>query len=258
MVADQLAVVRHHLEEAPQTPFFLLLHTYEVHNYFQGKAHCLERFDEGYLGPLTDPRRLAEAALHGSPDLLSAADLRFLRDLYDGEIRHTDRYLGLFFEWLLEQPWGKNTIVIVTADHGEALGGHGTISHGGTPYQEVARVPLLIRLPDGRWAGRRVAQPVALVDLLPTVLELAGVGVPQGPVGRSLLPALHGEHTPNSSPIFCEGRGAAVLVRQGRWCYVGWRGERSEELYDIVRDPGQSQNIAAPRPEQVREMRRLL
>ena len=258
LLADQLAVLKHRLAADPRTPFFLFLHTYEVHNYFQGRAHCLEQFDSGYLGPLTDPRRLMDAALHEKPENLSPADLQYIRDLYDGEIRQTDRYLRLFLEWLLEQPWGKDTVVVLTADHGESLGDHGAMSHGGVPYQGVARVPLLLHLPHGRWSGRRVTQPAALVDLMPTLLGLAGGAAPPGMVGRSLIPLLQGTGRSDSAPILCESRGAALLAREGRWCYMSWRGEQGEELYDIARDPEQTHNLVGSAPERLHHMRRVL
>ncbi len=258
MLPDQLATAIRRLAAIPSRPFFLFLHTYEVHNYFQGWAHSLERFDSGYLGPLTDPRRLGEAALNGRPEELSPADLQYIHDLYDGEIRHLDRYLHLFLEWLSSQPWGENTIVVVTSDHGEALGDHGAMSHGGVPYRGVMRVPLLIRLPRGGRAGLRVAEPVALADLMPTLLELAGAAAPAGLTGRSLVPLLDGEEEGEPRPIFCESRGAAVGVRHGAWSYVGWRGTQEEELYDLASDPGETRNLAEADPEQLGAMRRTL
>jgi len=257
-LADQLSVLKRQLAAAPQTPFFLFLHTHEVHNYFQGWSHCLERFDRGYLGPLTDPRRLAEAVLHREPDELSSEDLQYVRDLYDGEVLHTDRYLGLFFEWLLAQPWGRDTVIVLTADHAEALGDHGAMSHGRVPYQAVARVPLILRFPDGRWRGRRVAEPVALVDVMPTLLEAAGAAAPRGLVGRSLLPVLRSRGEGGGSSIFCESWGEAMLAREGDWSYVAWRGKGEEELYNLASDPGQAKNLAAAAPEQLRRMRRVL
>ncbi len=258
MLADQLGAVKRELSEGPHAPFFLFLHTYEVHNYFQGWAHCLDHFDRGYLGPLTDVRRLMEATLHGSPDALSSADLQYIWDLYDGEIRHTDRYLRAFLTWLLSEPWGKNTVVVIIADHGEALGGHGAMSHGGVPYREVAHVPLLVRLPDGRWGGRRIGEPVALVDLMPTLLEVAGAEPPSGMVGRSLVPLLAGAESGEAPPILCESLGAGLLVYADDWSYLTYRGGRDEALYDLARDPAQMTNLAEAAPEQLRRMRRAL
>lgn len=256
MVADQVGAMKRRLSEDGDSPFFLLFHTYEIHNYFQGWAHCIEHFDHGYLGPLTDPRRLAQAVFHTDPAELSAADLQYIWDLYDGEVRHTDRYLGLFFEWLLSQPWGENTVVVVTADHGEALGGHGVMSHGGMPYREVVRVPLVMALPDGRFAGRRVEAPVSLVDVMPTLLDIARAQTPDEIVGRSLLPAMRGREW-EPKPVYCEGRGSAAMAREGNWWYITCRGKHPEELYDMGRDPTQRRNLAAAAPERLRRMREV-
>ncbi|MBN1458428.1 MAG: sulfatase, partial [Armatimonadetes bacterium] len=225
MLANQLSVVMDRLQERSEQPFFLLLHTYEVHNYFQGWAHCIEDFDSGYLGPLTDPRKLM-AILHADPSDFAPADLRYIHDLYDGEIKHTDRYLGLFLEWLRSQPGGENTIIIVTADHGEGLGGHGEMSHGGAPYRDQVHVPLLVFVPGKQPA--RIATPVALADIMPTVLDLVGEEIPSGVRGR----AVHSLTTSGTEPvpIFAESRGAPIMARDGDWWYLTWRGEK-EELY---------------------------
>jgi hypothetical protein len=132
------------------------------------------------------------------------------------------------------------------------------MSHGGVPYRSLMRVPLLIRLPDGAWGGRRVRTPVALADLMPTLLELAGATPPPGLSGTSLIPLLEGAGKGEGRPIFCESRGAAVAARDGTWSYVGWRGTREEELYDLASDPGETRNLAEEMPEQLDHMRRAL
>ncbi len=255
---DQLSVVRQHLSVDPQAPFLLFFHTYEVHNYFQGWGHCLEEFSRGYSGALTDRQRLEEACLRGTPDRLSPDDRQYIQDLYDGEILHTDRQVRAFLGWLLARPWGKDTILVVTSDHGEGLGDHGAMSHGSTPYQSVARVPLIMRLPDGRCAGQTVAQPVALTDLMPTLLEIAGVEAPRGIAGQSLLPLLEGDGYDGPWPIFSESRGADLLARKGRWCYIARRGEGKEELYDIARDSDETDDVATSQPAQIAHMRQVL
>ncbi|MFB3881820.1 MAG: sulfatase [Armatimonadota bacterium] len=257
MLANQLFVVEDRLRSAPTSPFFLLLHTFEVHNYFQGWAHDIGLFDRGYLGPLTDPRLLMDTDLNKSPSELSAADLQYLVDLYDGEIHHTDRYLGLFFEWLLAQPWPRDTVIAITADHGEGLGDHGAITHGGSPYRSAVHVPLILFSRDGRWGARRVREPVALTDLMPTLLELAGAPVPADLAGRSLLPLMEGERQ-QVRPVFAESRGAALMARDERSWYLTYRGERPEELYDVLADPEQTHNIAASSPVELSRMRRAM
>jgi len=257
MLPNQLSVAEDKLGSESSSPFFLLLHTFEVHNYFQGWAHDISLFDRGYLGPLTDPRLLMDADLNKSPSELSAADLQYLVDLYDGEIHHTDRYLGLFFDWLLAHPWGRNTVIAVTADHGEGLGDHDTITHGGSPYHSVVHVPLILFSRDGRWGARRVREPVALTDLMPTLLDLAGAPSPADLAGRSLLPLMESEKQ-QVRPVFSESRGAALMARDERSWYLTYRGERPEELYDVVADPEQAHNIAGSSPAELSRMRRVM
>ena len=257
-LANQLAELKQALTEHTRTPFFLLLHTYEVHDYFQGRGHYLAQFDEGYLGPLRDPERLAEAVFGPEPGELTAADLQYVVDLYDGEIRHADYYLGLLLEWLLETPWGKNTIVVITADHGEAFREHGRMSHGWTPHRELSHVPLIIRFPDGRGRGRRVREPVGLVDLAPTLLEGAGVAPPSGFVGRSLLPLIDGNSNGVTHPVLAESTKHGLLAREGNWSYIISRSAQTEELYNLAEDPDQAEDLARARPDQLRHMRRVL
>jgi hypothetical protein len=258
LLADQLSELKQHLVADHPVPFFLLLHTYEVHNYLQGWAHCLAEFDHGYLGPLTDPDHLFKLVISRKAKGLSQSDLQYLQDIYDGEILHTDHYLRLFLGWLLSQPWAQNTIVVITADHGEAFGEHDILHHGDVPYWEVSRVPLLIRFPEGRWRGRRAAEPVGLVDLMPSLLELGGGEPPEECMGRSLMPLLRGEEATGRRAMLSECSGKALLARDGRWAYLVWFGHEWERLYDMAVDRRQTKDLAQQRPEEVRRMRRVL
>lgn len=255
MLPDQLAVVKERLARSTQAPFFLFLHTFETHHYREGWGHGLSRFDHGYRGRLTDRKVLREAVRPYAPRP-PADELQYLQDLYDGEIRHTDEHLRRFLDWLRAQPWGKNTIVVITADHGESFGEHGVVSHGGAPYREVARVPLIISLPGDRPRGRKISQPVSLLDLAPTLLALAGSAAPREMLGRSLVPLMEGRPR-REGPIFCGGR-ATTMVREGKLWYVSWQGARPEELFDVERDPEQRRSIARSSPREVEQMRTAL
>ena len=252
---QQLTILRDRLASRPPAPFFAVLHTMEVHDYFKAESHCLEYFDRGYLGPLTDPARLRDA-YGGRRDGFSSEGYQYLVDLYDGAIRHNDRYLGLFLRWLFNQPWGDNTVVVVTADHGEGFGDHDVMGHGGAPYCEVVHVPLLLRLPESRFGGRRVGAPVALIDIMPTLLELAEAPVPAGLSGRSLLPLATGAEG-DSPPIFSESWGGAVMARDEDWWYVTHPG-KLEELFNIARDRDQTRSMARSHPRQLDHMRQVL
>ena len=254
-LARQLTIFRDRLASRSPAPFLAVLHTLEVHDFFRGDSHCLEFFDSGYLGPLTDPARLRQA-YGGRREGLSSEGYQYLTDLYDGAIRHNDRYLGLLLRWMFDQPWGDNTVVVVTADHGDGFGDHGVMGHGGAPYREVVHVPLLVRLPGNRFGGQRVGAPVALVDVMPTLLELAQAPVPAGLSGRSLLPLAAGAEGA-SPPIFAESWGGAVMARDEDWWYVTHPG-KLEELFNIARDRDQTRSMARSHPRQLDHMRQVL
>ena len=141
----------------------------------------------------------------------------------------------------------RDTLVVVTADHGEALWEHGEVTHGLFTYDSTLRVPLFVRFPDGRHAGTEIPQPVALVDLAPSILTWLGVAPPEGLDGR-LLPVESEASDTDERWIYFENRGPAHLF--------GWsplRGVVSAglkfvraprpELYDLREDPHEMKNL---------------
>ena len=148
---------------------------------FQGRA----RFAKPYAGQITGlwgdfSKRPASA--------VSPADLDHLLALYDGEIRYTDDELGRVLDHLAARGSLKNTLVVVTSDHGEEFLDHGSWEHQKTLYEEVVRVPLIAHGPG--IAPRREPAPVSLLDVAPTILAWAGVAAPPSFTGRSLLAPL--------------------------------------------------------------------
>jgi choline-sulfatase len=183
------------------------------------------------------------------------ADLkaRFVASPYDGEIAGVDRLV----ERLLARA-GPSTIVAIAADHGEALGDHGEETHGVFLYDAVLRVPLVVRLPDGRGAGMRIGARVRLADLAPTLLAAANVQVPAAMQGESLLPLVQGSET-RERPAFAE----TDYPRQAfGWSpLVAWRADRfllvrapKTELYDVSADASASRNLADSRGRVVQGM----
>ena len=146
---------------------FLYVHLMDPHEPY--RDHAGDGVELGPLRPLSIGRRVPDAAEIGA-----------LRQRYAGEVRHTDRVLA---PWLAELP--EHAVVVLTADHGEALGEHGAWAHGLNLYREAIDVPLMIRAP--AVPPGEVATPVQLLDLAPTLLELVGVDPDPAMVGRSLL-----------------------------------------------------------------------
>jgi choline-sulfatase len=177
------------------------------------------------------------------------ADLkpRFVSAPYDGEIAAVDRAIGTVIAAA-----GADTLVVVAADHGEALGGHGETTHGVFLYEESLHVPLVIRFPQRRAAGVRVTTRVRLADIAPTVLERIGMPVPGEMRGQTLLPLLAPAATGDDRPVYAE---SAYPRRAFGWSpLVSWRSDRflyvkapRRELYDLVSDPAASRNLADSR-----------
>jgi arylsulfatase A-like enzyme/Tfp pilus assembly protein PilF len=179
---------------------------------------------------------------------------------YSGEVRWTDHALGALFGGLESQP--RDTLIIVTADHGESLGDHGELTHGIFAYEAVLRVPLIIAearaTGDDPPAGVTVLAPVRHVDLLPTVLDAIGAPAAAGLAGASLRPLIDGGDDDERASYFeamssALTRGWAPLrgVVAGRAKYIDLP---IPELYDLAADPRESENLAERESARAHEM----
>lgn len=180
---------------------------------------------------------------------------------YSGEIAFVDAQIGRLFSVLADRGDVAQTVVLVTADHGESLGEHGEETHGVFIYDSTLRVPWIVAGP--QVPAARVAGVVAQgVDVLPTLLDLVGVPAPSTIEGRSLRPAIEGRRMADE-PVYIEsllafrnfGWSALHGVRDARWKYVD---APSPELYDLTLDPSESGNRMPEHPERGRAMARVL
>jgi choline-sulfatase len=178
---------------------------------------------------------------------------------YDGEIAAADAVVGDLLDDLRLTGVYDRAVIVVTSDHGEGLGDHGEDQHSILLYREAIRVPLLLKLPGSRLAGRTVAAPAQLVDLLPTVTGLIGIEPPRGLRGHSLLDR---EARPGQ-PIYSEtlypkihlGWSALHSVVDGRYHYI--HGPRPE-LYDMAADPGEKNDLVAGAGDRAARMKGFL
>ncbi len=129
--------------------------------------------------------------------------LQFLVDSYDAGIRETDRYIGLFFAFLKESGLWKNSLIIVTSDHGEEFMEHNRLGHEKDLYDTLLQVPLLIKLPGKKTVrGRHIAQIIELVDIMPTILDLLKIDPPAQAQGKSLLGLIRGRSSSHKQQVF--------------------------------------------------------
>ena len=179
---------------------------------------------------------------------------RFKGRPYDGEIAYADAQVGRILEAVAAR--GRPTLLAVIGDHGEALGEHQELTHSYFIYEGTQRVPFVLSLPGSLPEGVTVDPVVRAVDLMPTVLEIAGLPVPGGLDGQSLAPLITGRSAREPGPAYLESYhprlwwGARELLglRTGRWLYI--RSPRPE-LYDVDQDPGETRNLAAAQPEEL-------
>ena len=179
---------------------------------------------------------------------------------YDGEVAYTDSLIGGFRAALEQRGLFDESVVVLTADHGEGLGDHGESYHGFFVYDSTVHVPLIVRLPGGVEGGRVVTDAVSHVDIAPTLAELLGLeaGVGQG---RSLLPSMEGlEHRDSRRGVYAESfyaldhYGWAPLrsLRTADYKYIE---TPDPELYALLEDPGELTTVLLERRDTSRELR---
>jgi arylsulfatase A-like enzyme len=270
--------------------FFAVLHTYQVHAPYLPPRDVFPEFvDPAYDGPLRArlerfldlPAQDSWAAAAG-PEYwagmleFAAPDVQFLSDLYDAEVRYLDREIRRLLEYLLgDDQLGAQTAIIVLSDHGEEFMDHGKYQHDQV-FEELVHVPLMVRMPpsfeEEGYVGR-VATPVELIDVAPTVVELLGVSPGDaGWSGRSLLPVMRrpGAGLPpgwDVRPTFSElvvdpGPKYYRAVSHLGWKYIhAWQQNIDatwEWLFHLEEDPGEAVNLLSSQdPEVQRILARL-
>jgi arylsulfatase A-like enzyme/Tfp pilus assembly protein PilF len=177
---------------------------------------------------------------------------------YDGEIAAADAIVGRFLDHLRQRALYDRALVVLTSDHGEGLGDHGEDQHSILLYAEALRVPLLVKLPEGRRGGETIEEPAQLADIVPTVAGLLGLATPALP-GCSLLDLraagerhLYGE---TLYPRLALGWSELRSLVDGRWHLI--QGP-SAELYDVSRDPRETRDLAAAEPDVTARLRAAL
>lgn len=193
-----------------------------------------------------------------NPKAVSVREREELLRTYQDEVTYTDGALGRLVTWLRQSGRLERTIVVFTADHGDEFGEHGYYGHINSPYDELIRVPLVIRFPNQAWAGKRIEEMVRLLDLMPTLMDYVGIW-PFSPItdvmqGQSLLPLLHGGSL--AKPIDYvitekysrQGDKLQIGLRNANWKYIHdeWKG--ATELYDMKADPQEKINVIEQQP----------
>ncbi len=284
-------------------PFFLLLHSSELHRPYRAPESFVKKYAGDYKGALAStwlsrdvlstirkdgggwsfsPEGSAE---HGGPGgaqpasnkppmRLGPADMEYIAARYDASLDYADKFVGEIIERARKSA-PEDTVIVVMADHGEGLGDHGGVLHCTNPprlYQELVHVPLIISIP-GKWlkaAAPVIDQPVELVDLMPTLLDLAKAPRTPGISGKSLVGLISGAQSSEGfsggvRPVFSETQGYGLTLRSVRekdWKLIFTEKSKDApaktELYDLGTDPSEQNDLTSRKPEMVEALRPLL
>ncbi|HEX4960576.1 MAG TPA: sulfatase [Thermoanaerobaculia bacterium] len=242
-----------------KAPFFLWVHFYDPHVPYAPPAAYLKGMEPppGMGSEWTAKEYLAVRLRQRDP---APAEREWIRQLYRAEVRWVDAAVGSLIGELKREGRYEDTLIVLLSDHGEEFWEHGGVGHGHTLFEELLRVPFLVKLPG---AGRRgvVETPVSTASLVATILDLAGRPFPaRHPAAPSLAPLLRGGSQP-PEPLLSTG--VERLEEQESVLFGTFkliRRERSgrQELYDLAHDPGETADLAASSPEKAAEGARLL
>lgn len=239
-----------------QRPFFLQLGFHRPHPPLDPPAEYMRRFESVDLPPAPvgdwvdweGTRDWRTAPMAGA---LPARLLDRARRAYYAQLAHLDFQIGRLLRWLQLRGMADETLVIFSSDHGEHLGDH-HLYHKATALEGSARVPMIVRLPHSAKAprGQVREEPVALHDIMPTVLEAAGCPVPETVEGCSLLPLVRGGSGDSwRTHVHMEHAGSALgpwqAVTDGREKYIWNTRDGSELFFDLTADPQECRNLAA-------------
>ena len=268
------------LKQRPPGPFFMFVHTYEVHAPYapaldERTQLLLLRLSPSYEGKFEQTYHpLAELAHNTRKITLAPRDLTRIEALYDAETWTVDRQLGGLLDTLNDLGLADSTLLVITSDHGDEFSEHGYMGHGETLYTQALQVPLIFRLPGRVPAGLRVSAPVGLADVGPTVASLLGMPPPfANTPARDLTPLIENplvETSASDNPVFselsknmssCKGLAPGendmealkflncsydgVALRDERYTYIESEATGARRLFDRRADPGEFRDIAA-------------
>lgn len=239
------------LAEHRAGPFFLYLHASDPHAPYRPQGPGARRFVPPGIHPTIDEATPLRRLL-AEPRLATPDNVALLAGLYDADVAALDEGFGAVLAEVRKLGIAGSTLVVFVADHGEEFHEHGGFEHGRTLYEEVVRVPLIVRIPGRTRAGRRVSRLVRQIDVLPTVLGALGLEVPEDLPGRPLLSEDGAADASAPAAALMETRlhpRALAGIVLGRWKAV-WREDRpgAVKLFDLARDPGERRDLSAERP----------
>jgi arylsulfatase A-like enzyme len=248
---ETFALARDWITNRSGEPWFVFLHTYQVHGPYAPPERYRRMYGAAYQGRWREEYPvLTTFGINNGTLKVSDSEVAQIRDLYDAEIRHLDALFRALWRDLEAAGSLDDTIVVITSDHGEDLMEHGWLQHGTTLYDPALRVPFIAVAPGRVAAGARLECQRAQPDLMPTLLELAGIPIPKELDGQSLAGALREGRCDEDRPAFSELLSPTyerhadlplVSLRHRGWKLIHHRNSGDLERYRLEEDRGEQQ-----------------
>ncbi len=242
---------------------FLWLDCFDPHEPWDPPRELVELYNPGYKGmEVIDP-------IPGDVEgYLTDEEVKHCQALYAAEVTLVDKWVGVFVDALRSMGYLENSLVVHTSDHGHPLGHHGIIRKA-KPwlYEDLVRIPLIIRHPEGMGAGTEVVGIAETCDLMPTILDFMGLEEPDGMHGTSLMPLVRGEADRVRQYAYVGWHLRSWAIKNEKWGYLMWLpakkfpsfwaqdfGKTHPELYDIENDPDEKNDVVASHPEVAKDL----
>jgi arylsulfatase A-like enzyme len=289
-----IAWIERHRDE----PFFIYLHVFDPHSPYEPRRpydtlwadismrdeHIRQReaLRKTIAAPFLAGRGMATREEMIKAEVDPARYIAYDKDWYDSSIRGMDAEIARLMQRLRTAGLDNKTAVVFLSDHGEEFHEHGRMWHGQSVYTEMMRVPLIVRWP-GQVQARRIEEPVQLIDVMPTLLDISRLSHPEGLQGQSLLPLLRVngnrgpetaaandgwrprpvvmEKRPEGSPEFPNATESAAII-DGHWKLIHNTIRPAHlaefELFDVAKDPFDQNNLADQHPDVVKRLAKAL
>ncbi len=248
--------VQEWMRRSDRRPFFMFVHMWDVHYDFTPPKPYDRKFDPDYQGPFDGSNFFFDQWINARMD---KRDLEHLIALYDGEIAWTDHYIGRILDDLDALGLRDSTVVVLVADHGTEFFEHGEKSHRKTLFDEVIKIPMIVRYPGRVPSGKRIAAQTSIIDVTPTILELIGLSTPKDVMGHSLVPLFSGGSFPPNRVAVSElaslGRKMKSFRRRD-WKLIRDEVTGRSWIYDLHADPEELHPLQDPDSPMVKAIQR--
>jgi arylsulfatase A-like enzyme len=261
-----ISFLKHH-----EGPLFLWAHFMDVHSPYNPPKRNLINVRGSELSPSRLSYVINDVYLNPHEFEITEDILNDLKDLYDGEINFVDENLGILLDYITKR-YKKDCLVMILADHGESFFEHGFFNHQGNVYEELLKVPLIVKISGHKRKERMVTEIVQLIDIAPTILDYFNIIIPEVYSGQSLLPLLlRGEKIKKESLVITESyqksgkmkknneEGFKIIsIRTDTWKFIYDEESEMKYLFNIKKDPEEHTNLIDQEVKITEEFRKQL